>query len=170
MKKIVLAIASLAAIVALPIFSASAQSKIPTRYIATTGVGPAVAGSESATALPKKAEKFIEKMGESVTSVEREFATGEYDVKLSSGIEIEFNKHGKIVDVEAPDNGVLGSDLVREVVPHRLYSNLKDLKMNEMVSSIETQRDGGYKLEFMGGIIEEAVFSPSGDLIAKYFD
>lgn len=169
MKKIVLALASIAIVMSLPGINAAAKDKVPARYIATQGVGPAIAGSADQSALPKKAEKFIAKIGESVSSVEREFATGQYDVKMTSGMEIDFNKHGKVIEVDAPDNAVIGSDLVKEVVPHKLYSNLEHKKLLNNVTSIEENVDGSYKLEFIGAI-DEGLFSASGEVIALYYD
>lgn len=148
--------------------TAEAAQRVDARYIPVSQVGPAVAGSQSQTTLPKKAQKFLEKIGEGVVSVEREYSTGEYDVTLSSGMEIDFNKHGNVIEIDAPGDAVIGSDIVKEAVPHRLYSELKDRKIENSVTSIESTKDG-YKLEF-AGVMDEALFNRQGDLIAMYYE
>ncbi|MDE5635349.1 MAG: PepSY-like domain-containing protein, partial [Muribaculaceae bacterium] len=132
------------------------------------GVGPGGAGSIASTQLPSKAQKFLDRLGGRVVKCERKYMQGEYDVRLDSGVEIEFNSDGKVVEIEAPDQGVLGADVIKEMVPGHLYAGLKEMKLDTAVSSIESKRDG-YKVEFSGAEYEEAFFSPDGDLIALYY-
>ncbi len=169
MKKIVISIATVLAMVAGAGLSVSAQDVVPQKYIPVGGVGPAVAGSTSASSLPKKAQKFVEKLGQQVVSCEREYSSGEYDVKFDTGLEVDFDSKGEVVEIDAPGNGVLGADLIKEMVPGHLYGNLQDLNLENAVTSIESKKDG-FKVEFVGSVYEEAFFSPSGDLIAMYYD
>lgn len=147
-----------------------AQSVVPRgqRVVYDTGVGPAMAGSTSAANLPDKARKFIEKTGLDIVACEREFSTGEYEVKLQNGIDMEFSSQGNLLDIEAPDREVLGAGLIKEIVPGRLYDNIKELNALNRVESIEMTHGGGYKVEFMAlqlGDIEDAYFSSTGEII-----
>lgn len=118
--------------------------------------------------MPKKAQKTVERIGASVTKCDREFMTGKYEVTLSNGIEIEFTSKGEIDEIEAPDNTVLGNDIIKEIVPGHLYDNLKEMKALELVTSIEATRLG-YKVDF-AGTMDEAYFNAKGDLISMHYD
>ncbi len=49
-----------------------------------------------------------------VVKCETFFSRGENDVELSNGIDIEFNKEGRVIEIEAPDNTYLSKAVVRE--------------------------------------------------------
>ncbi len=149
-------------------YVAGARNMAGEEAVMAGGVGPVVAGSMESSQLPSKAQKFIDRMGGRVVKCDRKYMRGEYDVRLDSGVEIEFNSDGKVVEIEAPDQGVLDVDVIKEMVPGHLYAGLKELKLDTVVSSIESKRDG-YKVEFSGSQYEEAFFSPDGDLIALYY-
>lgn len=170
MKRTILTAATAVAMILFGgVYGVSAQDVVPQEPLMVGGVGPVIAGSVSSSQLPLKARKFIDKSGSRVMKIERKYTSGEYDVRLDSGIEIEFNSDGRIVEIEAPDHGFLSADLVRDMVPGKLYSNLKELGLDMKVTSIESKRDG-YKVEFDGSQYEEAFFTPGGDLIALYYD
>lgn len=167
MKKIVIAITAIMATG--DATDLAAQNAVPDRYIPVGGVGPAVAGSADVSSLPEKARKFIEKTALTVVSCEREFASGKYEVKLSTGLEIEFDAKGNVVELDAPDRCFLGDVLIRDVVPGRLYDKLGELKLRDRVSSIEMKKNG-YKVEFDGSPYDEAVFNRHGDLTALRYE
>ncbi len=150
-------------------YRSEARDVVPDAPVQVGGVGPVVAGSVSPAQLPSKARRLIDKLGVRVTECEREYASGEYEVKLDLGIGMEFSKDGDIMEIDAPGYGLLGSDFIREMVPERLYSNLRELKLDGAVNSIESKRDG-FKVEFSGSLYEEGFFSPKGDLIALSYD
>lgn len=124
------------ALAAAPAVTVSAQYPL--------GPGPAVAGSATASQLPQKASKFLKKHygHTSVHSIEREFAPGTFDVKLSDGTDIEFSSAGDVIEIEAPDRGpALPADVVKAVLPARAYKRLKDAGQDRNVDEIEL-RDG----------------------------
>ena len=95
--------ASLAAVViALGGFSQAAAQNTA-RY--QGGPGVAVSGaSNRANNLPAKAKSFLNKhfRGVQVVKCETFFSRGENDVELSNGIDIEFNKEGRVIEIDHP--------------------------------------------------------------------
>ncbi|MDE6450320.1 MAG: PepSY-like domain-containing protein [Muribaculaceae bacterium] len=168
MKKTIFTVATMAVFMCGGGYVAGARDVVGEEPVMSGGVGPVVTGSMAQSQLPSKAQKFIDRMGGTVVKCERKYMQGEYDVRLDSGVEIEFNSDGRVVEIEAPDRGVLDADFIKEMVPGHLYAGLKEMKLDTAVSSIESKRDG-YKVEFSGAEYEEAFFSPDGDLIALYY-
>lgn len=152
---------------------AAAQNVLPNHPINIQGSNPgiAMAGSVDISRLPKKIQKFLHEMGEPVVKSEKEFPFGTYEIELASGIDIEFNRHGKMTEIDSPDNTVLSDKLVKRLVPRRLYDNLREMGLNTSVSSISVKK-GGYELDFdkPGSQCDEAAFTSQGELIAMYYD
>lgn len=149
---------------------ASAQDNTPAPQEYYRGVGPAVAGSVDISKLPDRARKFITKHVEgTVVKCEKEFMSGEYDVKMSTGVEIEFDKRGKVIEVDAPGNSVLPAELVKAIVPGKLYRELSDRNMQGMVESIE-HKNKTYDIDFQDNRYDEGLFTEEGQLIVLYED
>lgn len=163
-------IAVIALMVAGGMFATNAQDKniVPDHAIPVESVGPVMSGSVEYSTLPKRAHHFIDKVGSSVVSCEKEFSTGEVEVVLSNGIEIEFNKSGHVVEIEAPDNEVLSPDIVKAAVPYNMYHSLKKLALDSEVNSISY--DGTNYTVDLDGTYDEALYSSDGHLISLYYE
>lgn len=161
-------IAVIALMMAGGVITSNAQDKniIPDSPIAVESVGPAVAGSVNDASLPKRAHHFIDKVGGEIMSVEKEFATGEYDVRLTNGIEIEFNKSGNVIEIDAPDDQLLSTEVIKAAVPYNLYHSLKKMSLDTEVSSISYNGDQ-YSVD-LEGMYDEALYSSDGTLVALY--
>ncbi|MDE7472896.1 MAG: hypothetical protein K2M68_04840 [Muribaculaceae bacterium] len=169
MKKIVLTVATMFAIVAGVGFDASAKEVVPPAPVMTGGVGPAVAGSTAVASLPKHARKIIEKLGLDVLSCEHEYDDNTYDVKTASGLELEFYANGDLKEIEAESGTAIGSDMIRDIVPKHMYDKLNEMNI-QIVKSIEINKNG-YKVDYMSmSGFNGAFFNHDGQLVAQYYD
>lgn len=148
---------------------AQAQDNVPQRDY-YTGVGPVVNGSVDISKLPGDARDFIKKhIAGTVIKCDREYLSGEYDVTMSTGVEIEFDKHGKVIEIDAADNSVLGKDVIKAVANRELYQELADRDMLDNIESIKHTKKG-YSVDFRNGTYDEGLFSEKGELIVLYED
>ena len=109
------------------------------------GPGIAVSGaSNRANNLPAKAKSFLNKHFEGVQVVKCEtfFSRGENDVELSNGIDIEFNKEGRVIEIEAPDNTYLSKAVVRDLLHAGAYRRLEKDGVADRVESIDFDKRG----------------------------
>lgn len=125
--------------------------------------------SADLSSLPHKAVEFIDKTSGIVVSCERESATGEYDVKLDFGLEIEFNRKGEVIEIDAPKHGNIGIDLISLITPKRLVENIKKLDLQTDIKSFE-RTDNGYKVKAISIMIYELFFNSNGDLITTEYE
>lgn len=102
--------------------------------------GIAVAGSTSEANLPVAAKDFINKHYKNVqlTKVEREFLDNSYEVELANGVEIDFNAAGQLTSIDTSDNAApLAENVVKDILPHKAYKQLKKLHQEKNVDEIE---------------------------------
>lgn len=133
------------------------------------GVGPVVAASESPSALPKKAQRFLDKhfAGIEVVSSEVEFPSKNVDVTLADGSELEFSAKGDLIEIDAPDNAVLSDKLLRSVVSREVYRDLLHRHLTGMVEGVSKDQFG-YKVDLNSNLYDEARYGVDGLLIALY--
>lgn len=132
------------------------------------GPGIAIAGSIDTAQLPKPAKDFIKKHfpGIAIKETERSFISGEYDVDLVDGTELEFNSKGEIIEVEAGHNRVLSMRLLKELLPDKAY---KELERRGNINNVETvKKDSrkGYKVELRDVDLDDYRFDIEGVLIS----
>lgn len=170
MKTIKLSVAALLVFLGLSGSSLSAQVNVP-NVSAFAGVGPVERTSVDLSALNSKAKKFINKYYSDVDIKKcyKEFPSQEVQVYLANGVEIEFDKHGNVVDIDAPLDWSLPEDVVRHILPRESYRKLKEQGYANVVESI-THDKYGYKIELNDNIFEEARFDNNGLFIAFYTD
>lgn len=114
------------------------------------GIGPAVAGSESYSQLPAKAKSFLisQYPNSKVLSVLKEFGTGDLEVKLDNGVEVEFTSKGLVKEIES-ELGVLSVDVVKSILPRNVVKAIATQTTCDDIKKIEIERKGIYELEFM---------------------
>ncbi len=132
------------------------------------GPGIAISGSVDTAQLPKPAKDFIKKHfpGIAIKETDRSFLSGEYDVDLVDGTDLEFNSKGEIIEVEAGRNRVLSSRLLKELLPDKAY---KELERRGNINNVETvKKDSrkGYKVELRNVDLDDYRFDIEGVLIS----
>lgn len=155
--------------IALAIPAANAQQQqMPREYGGNPGI--AVSGeSSSISDLPQPALKFLSHYykGVNVTKVKRDYIPNTFDVDLADGTEIEFDAQGKILEIDAPDNAVLKSGLVRDLVGRKMYDKLKSNGQANNVESIDFTYQNGklIKVETASLASQELIFDLNGNLV-----
>lgn len=117
------------------------------------GVGPAISGSTDFRSLPENAQTFIESLfpRTTVTKVENNFAKNIYEVDMSDGYEITFNREGQWLQVEAPDGATLPSSTLQALVPEQ--------KVRDTLASDQLLKGG------VTEAVEEITFFPEGYMV-----
>lgn len=168
MKRIKITVAAVLMFLGLPSFSSLAQQPGGNQpyYM---GVGPVERASVDVAALNKHAKKFIEKYfpGVAVTKCYKEFPSQTVEVELANGVEMEFSKNGKILEIDAPDNASLPVDVVRHIVPRETFRKLHAEGFDTEVESI-THDSYGYKVELNDDVYDEIRFDKDGLFVAIY--
>lgn len=141
------------------------QSIVPETPIGFTGIGPVVSGSVNYDDIPSKARKFLERHcdGHAVVKIDKQFASGEYDLRLADGIDLEFDAKGNVIGVEAPEGYCLSPTLLKAVVPGKLYQLLDHNGFIESVSAMHRDRSG-YRLDIADPVFDQVCYHPSGVL------
>lgn len=137
-KTLMLGVAAVAA----PLMANAQQNVVPDKPINVGGVGPAV--SESVKMIPIDGIRFIVENypDEGIVSMDKEFASNTYDVKLTNGTEIEFNSKGNVIEIEAADNMVIPEDVIQAILPVKTFQALKEDGIASHVESIEVTKTG----------------------------
>ena len=95
------------------------------------------------------------------------FSRGENDVELSNGIDIEFNKEGRVIEIEAPDNTYLSTAVVRDLLHAGAYRRLEKDGVAGRVESIDFDKRGRtVKIEVDIQEPDVYVFDIGGNFIA----
>lgn len=131
--------------------------------------GIAMVGSQNYSSLPKDARHFIEKhfKGVGVTSCERYYAKGKYEVELSNGVDIEFNDKGKVIEIDAPSGALLPVALVKDLLPGKAFKRLQDAGIAARVESIEFDKRGkAVEVELSIPEPDTYIFDINGEFIA----
>ena len=131
--------------------------------------GIAVAASQNYQQLPEGARKFINRHFKDVgiTSTERYFAKGTYEVELANGIDIEFDNKGTVREIDAPDAMVLTSEVVKDLLPRKSFRRLNDAGLASAVEAIEFNRRGkAIEVELAINDPDTYVFDLDGNFLA----
>lgn len=168
--------AALAGLAMMAVGAVQSQAQTTYEYIAPrtsvpdvppgyTGVGPVVSGSVDFGSIPSKARKFLQKHcdGHAVVKCEKEYTSGDFDIELADGIEMEFDAKGNLVDIEAPENYSLSPTLLKACVPGKLYNLLDHNGFKGCVESVHHD-SAGYRLEVADPVFEQVCFDSSGVL------
>lgn len=145
--------------------TAAPPAAMPETPMGFTGVGPVISGSVSYDDMPSKARKFLERHcdGHAVVRLDKEFASGNYNVRLADGIDLGFNSKGNITEIEAPEGYCLAPTLLKAVVPGKLYQLLDHNGFSESVSAVHHDRMG-YRLDIADPVFDQVCYDPSGVL------
>ena len=102
--------------------------------------------------LPKPAQIFISQYypSDKVVSIEREGKNDRtsYDVRLSSGHEVEFDAAGEWTDVDAPAQQYVPEGIVPQPIAEYVTTNFPAFGINE----ISKERNGDYEIELTNGL------------------
>lgn len=139
-----------------------AAMQVPPGY---TGIGPVVQGSVSFESIPAKSRKFLQKNcdGHAIVKCEKQFASGDYEISLADGIDMEFDAKGNMSEIQAPDGYSLSSQLLRAVVPGKLYRLLVHNGFQQSVESVHHDK-AGYRLEISDPVFDTVCYDSSGVL------
>ncbi len=132
------------------------------------GPGIAVAGSTNYDKLPKEAKSFIDRhfKGVGVKSCEQYFAKGKYEVELNNGIDLEFDRAGKLTEVDAPGNTLLSVEVVKDFLPRKAYDRLKKEGLDTKVESIEFKKGKAYEVDLSIPDPDTYIFDVNGVFLA----
>lgn len=129
--------------------------------------GIVMAGSTDAASLPDGAKKFLDKhfKGVAVKECEKEYVSGEFEVKLVGGVEVDFNARGEVVEIDAPDRGVLPTEVVKDVVPHKTYKHLQENGLASKVESVKYKDGKVIEIETVVVDPDTFIFDIGGNLL-----
>lgn len=161
-------IAFLATFFSLSANVAVAQSNVPFNEL--QGPGIAVQGSESYNTVPDKAKNFIADnfRQEKIMNVEKEFESGDFEIILSNGVELDFDRNGDLEEIEGL-NSPLSYEIVKKLLPAAAYSMLSDEAVHHNVRKIEID-NGSYEVEFVKSVnssYKAMKFDNVGNLLKK---
>lgn len=136
------------AAIAAPVMAVS-QNVVPDKPIYVGGVGPVVSGSTPVEMIPLNGIRFIVENypAAGIVSMDKEYASNSYDVKLNNGTELEFNSKGDLIEIEAADNTNIPEDVVKAILPDKAYNLLENDGLTSCVESI-SMVNNGYKIDF----------------------
>lgn len=122
------------------------QNVVPDKPIKVNILGPA--SSEAVKMIPIDGIRFIVENypDEGIVSMDKEFASNSYDVKLTNGTEIEFNSKGNVMEIDAADNAVIPQEVLQAMLPAKTFNALQNDGIASNVESIEVTK-GGYQIE-----------------------
>ena len=94
----------------------------------------------SSNELPNEAKAFINKHYAGATIYECEIDDMEYNVELSNGVDLEFNRNGKLVKIEA-DHGVIAQSVLKAILPAKALQHLTSQGLADRVDDVEFRRN-----------------------------
>ncbi len=170
------ALLGLSIIALAPMFASAAPSSdtrdsiVPEAPLSETttgfaGIGPVVAGSVTYNDLPSKARKFLERNcdGHAVVKLDKQYASGSYNLLLADGIDINFDSKGNVTAIEAPEGYCLAPNLLKAVVPGKLFHLLDHNGFKESVSAMHRDR-AGYRLDIADPVFDHISYQSAGVL------
>ncbi len=134
-----------------------------------TGVGPAISGSFNPNELPERALEFIRDYYGShyAQSCQKDYDTENYELTMTDGTEIEFDYQGKVIEIEAPDNGAVNSEAVKSIISKDAYKRLVELGISDKIDKIEREKRG-YDIELTkDSKLHEVFIGNDGKLLAR---
>lgn len=93
----------------------------------------------SSNDLPNEAKAFINKNYSDATIYNCEIDDFNYDVDLSNGVDLKFNKNGKLVKIET-DRGVLSQAVLKAILPAKAVQHLTTQGLVDRVEEVEFRR------------------------------
>lgn len=108
--------------------------------------------------LPDQAKDFVAKYFPSTAIVAAKTDGNEYDVLLSDGTKIDFDKTGEWTDVDAPRGVTLPSGFYPEAIDTYVAANYEGNGINEI-----SKETGGYDVELVSGI--DLKFDSNGQFV-----
>ncbi len=112
----------------------------------------------SSSQLPSKATEFISQYFPSARIISSIKDKDEYEVTLSEGTQIEFNKDGDWIDVDAANGKTIPSGFYPSEIDNYIAQNFEGIGINE-ISKVKR----GFEVELT--TTTEIVFSPDGTFI-----
>lgn len=94
----------------------------------------------SSNDLPNAAKAFINKNYNGVNIYHCEKDGSEYDVDLSNGVDLKFNKKGKLLKIET-DRGVLSQAVLKAILPAKAIQHLNNKGLVDRVDEVEFRRN-----------------------------
>lgn len=168
-KSLILALAAMALLPTAMTARTTDASTVQQMAAEYQSIGPAVAASATLAELPRTAKDFIRHNYQSVAIVDctKDFSPLTYEVDLADGTDIEFNRSGDWIEVDAPDNGTIPYDVVSRILPDRATRELS--KKDYMTNVTSVKKIGKtYEVEFNIDGQEDMLFSHDGKLISMY--
>ena len=104
--------------------------------IATIGFFAMADRNVSVKALPSAAKTFIGKHYSDAKAYNCEKEGSEYDVDLSNGVDLKFNKKGKLIHIES-DCGVIAKSVLDAILPANAVKHLTSLELIDQVEEVE---------------------------------
>lgn len=161
--------ALLTAVVALAMAaSASAQSVLPPAGTPPypTGVEPVISGSVTTGRLPKAASEFAAKLfpEAGIVAIEEKFASQKFEVTLANGVEMEFDRAGRWLEVEAPQGRCLDEATLKALLPDRACKELRRLTLAASVDDVK-RSEKSYKVGIDSADIDDLRFDTAGTLV-----
>lgn len=123
------------------------------------------------SALPEASQAFLKKhFGAKYSVHEMEFDRMDdvYSVELRNGYEVKFNTKGKVLEVNSPDHKDISIDIVKDVLPEKAITYLKNEGLLDDVDEITVLPSGGYLVDIekiVGDI--DLKFDKEGNLLKR---
>lgn len=154
------------------LMTASAQTP---QQVAYSGVGPVEEISTDFRSLPENAQTFINELfpATTVTAVKNDVADSEYEVDMSNGYEVVFNYDGDWIKIDAPDNVMLPSSVVKQLVSDDAIvavltgDQVVPGGVIDYVGEIACIPDYGYVVEYEAAEKGKVAIDNSGNVVKK---
>ena len=108
--------------------------------IATIGFFAMAERNVPVKSIPKSAQTFINKHYSDAKAYNCEKEGSEYDVDLSNGVDIKFNKKGKLIRIES-DRGAISKSVLDAILPANAVEHLVSLDLIDQVDEVEFRRN-----------------------------
>ncbi|MFJ1390203.1 PepSY-like domain-containing protein [Capnocytophaga canimorsus] len=110
--------------------------------------------------LPQSVKEFTNQYFKNIQIVKSEIKTNTIEVDLANGVEIDFDKQGNWIDVDARDGQALPNT---NFIAQSIIDYVKTKHPNHPINGIE-KKANGYEVELVG-IKEELVFNTNGGFV-----
>ncbi len=141
------------AVGAVALLSQPVSAQVP---VMDTTPGIVMAGSYDASKLPADAHKFLTRHfgAAKIVKCEQFYAKGKIEVELNTGVDVEFDMKGNVMEVDAPDGTYLSESLLRELLHKSAFERLEREGYASRVESVEFKK---------GKAVEVSVDRPDPD-------
>lgn len=144
------------------------QAQLPDINGSNPGILLRATASVDDTALPTKAKKFIKNnfKFQRIAECQQETPSGNYEVTLGDGKEIEFDHNGNWIEVSAPDDMLLPRQVVERLLPRKAYKVVADDGYASQIDNVSRLKNGHYAVEVDEVLYDEIEFDVDGTLFA----